>query len=210
MRKSLLVLAVLLIAVSNVNAQIEAGKISVGGTLNVSSNSTKYKDGSSTQDGAKDTQFTFGPQVGYFFSENLSVGAGLVYQHDVATSADGETKNIGNRFIFSPFGRYHIPLGEKVYLFGEAKLNFGLGSRKTKTDGDTDKIGDLSSLGFTLSPGIILFPSERIGIELAFNLLSFDRVADKDPDNGDNKTIRNDFSFGPDLFSPTLGVQLYF
>lgn len=210
MKKTLLVLGLLLMAMSGVNAQIEAGKISVGGTLNVSSSSTKFKDGSSTNDGNKESQFTLGPQVGYFISDDISIGAGLAYQRTVGTSAVGDIKTIRSNFYFSPFGRYHMPLGEKFYAFGEAKLNFGFGSAKRKDDGNTDKIADVSSLGIALSPGVIFFPSERVGIELAFNLISFERTADKNPDNSDDKTIYNDFSFGPDLFAPSLGVQLYF
>ena len=210
MKKTLVVLGLCLMCAFTVNAQIEAGSISVGGALNVSSSSTKFKSGSSTNDGPKDSQFTFGPQVGYFISDALSIGAGIAYQRSNSSNAAGDIKTIRSNFYFSPFGRYHIPMGEKFYAFGEAKLNFGFGSAKRKNDGNTDKIADVSSLGVALSPGIIFFPSERVGIELAFNLISFERTADKDPDNSDNKNIDNDFSFGPDLFSPSLGVQFYF
>jgi outer membrane protein W len=210
MKKTIVILGFLLTAIGSANAQIEAGKISVGGVLNVTSNSNKFKDGSSTNDGDKSSRFTLGPQVGYFISDGISIGAGLTYQRSVSTSAVGDIKTIGSNFYFSPFGRYHIPMGEKFYAFGEAKLNFGFGSRKRKDDGNTNKISDISTLGIALSPGVIFFPSERVGIELAFNLISFDRTADKNPDDSDNKTIHNDFSFGPNLFSPSLGVQLYF
>lgn len=210
MKKTILILSVFLMAAFTVNAQIEAGNISVGGAVNISSNSSKYKTGSNTSDGPKSSQFTIGPQIGYFISDNISIGAGLAFQSSVSHNAAGNVKTVRNNFHFSPFGRYHIPLSEKFYAFGEAKLNFGFGSAKQKNDGDTNKTADVSTLGLAVSPGIIFFPSERIGIELAFNLLSFERTADKDPDNSDNKSIDSGFSFGPDLFAPSLGIQLYF
>jgi len=210
MKKSLVVLSLFLMSAFTVNAQIGAGTISVGGTLNVSSSSTKFKDGSSSNDGPKDSQFTFGPQLGYFISDAISIGAGITYQRSVSTTAVGDVKTIRSNFYFSPFGRYHIPMGEKFYVFGEAKLNLGFGSAKVKDDGNTDKIADVSSLGIALSTGVIFFPTERIGIELAVNLISFERIADKDTDDSDIKSIDNDFSFGPDLFAPSLGVQFYF
>src|SRR5690606_92495 len=140
MKKTILILSVFLMAAFTAKAQLEAGKISVGGAFKISSSSSKFKDGSSTNDGPKSSQFTIGPQIGYFISDNMSIGAGLAFQSSVSNNAAGDIKTVRNNFYFSPFGRYHIPLSEKFYAFGEAKLNFGFGSAKRKNDGDTEKI----------------------------------------------------------------------
>lgn len=210
MKKILLTGAFVALAFFTVQAQIGAGTISVGGTLEISSTTNKYKFSSGSADGPTNSSFAFGPQASYFLSDEFSVGAGIAFVSDKTESADGNTKNTSNLFVFSPFARYHVPMGERFYFFGEGRLDFGFGGGKTKTGGTSVDKDPSNVIGVAVSPGLLFFPGEKIGIELAFNLLSFHSHVSKDADDKDNKSISNTFSFGPDLFSPELSVQFYF
>lgn len=210
MKKILFTSAFVVFAFFAAQAQIGAGTISVGGALEISTTGSKFKGGSSSVDGPTSSSFTFGPQAGYFLSDNLSVGAAIQYRNSTTKSASGDSKNTTNAFIFSPFARYHMPMGEKFYLFGEARVGFGFGGGKVKSGGNSSDKDPSSTIGMAVSPGILFFPGEKVGIELAFNILSFDHYVEKDADDKNNKSIQNTFSFGPNLFAPQLSVQFYF
>lgn len=196
------------LAFFTVQAQIGAGTISVGGTLGVSSESDKYKNNSGSVDGPKTSTFVVGPKVGYFISDNFSIGASIRFSNTTEKSSDGNEKDITNRFTFAPFGRYHVFLSDKFYAFGEAEIGFGVGGGKIKNGGVSVDKNDITTLGIAISPGVIFMPSEKIGIELAVNLLSFNSNTSKAP-NG-NKSTSNIVSFGTNLFAPSLGIQFYF
>ena len=191
-------------------AQIGAGTVSVGGNLEISSSSSKYKSSSSSADGPTNSSFAIGPQASYFLSDEFSVGARIAFASNKSENAAGTNKTTINNFRFSPFARYHVPMGEKFYFFGEGRLDFGFGGGKTTT-GSTSVDRDPSNMiGLAVSPGLLFFPGEKIGIEMAFNLLSFHSNVTKDADDKNNKSISNTFRFGPDLFSPSLSIQYYF
>lgn len=210
MKKTLFTTAFVVFAFFAAHAQIGAGTLSVGGALQVNSTGGKVKSSSGSADKASTTSIEFGPKVGYFISDNFSVGVGIGLNTSKTESADGNTKNTSNVFGIAPFARYHIPVGEKFYVFGEAALGVGFGGGKTKNGGTSVDHDKISTVGLAVSPGLIFLPSERIAIELSINLLSFNSRTQKDKENSSNKNISNSFSFGPDLFSPQLSVQFYF
>lgn len=206
MKKILLTGVFVALAFITAHAQIGAGTIAVGGNLEISSTTTKYKFSSGSADGPTTSSFAIGPQASYFLSDEFSVGARIAFVSNKSENAAGTNKTTINNFVFSPLARYHVPMGERFYFFGEGRLDFGFGGGKTPT-GDRDPS---NVIGLAVSPGILFFPGEKIGIEMAFDLLSFHSNVSKDADDKNNKSISNTFSFGPDLFSPSLSVQFYF
>lgn len=210
MRKILLTGVFVALAFFTAHAQIGAGTISIGGNLEISSTTTKYKFSSGSADGPTSSSFAIGPQASYFLSDDFSIGARIAFVSNKTESATGNNTTTSNYFVFSPLARYHVPMGERFYFFGEGRLNFGFEGGKTKTGGTSIDIDPANVIGLAVSPGILFFPGEKIGIEMAFDILSFRSRVSKDADDKSNKTVSNNFSFGPDLFSPSLSVQFYF
>lgn len=210
MKKTILTTVFVVFAFFVAQAQIGTGTLSVGGALELSTSGGKYKGGSNSVDKPSNSSFTFGPQVSYFLSDELSVGAALLYSSTTSNKTDNDNKNVSNAFYFTPFARYHVPVSEKFYLFGEARLGFGVESGKTVNGGTSTKDDPSSSVGFAVSPGLLFLPGERIGIELSVDLLSFNSRTQKDNDDSSYKNITNSFAFGPNLMSPSLSVQFYF
>lgn len=210
MKKILLTGVFVALAFITAHAQIGAGTIAVGGNLEISSRTTKYKFSSGSADGPTNSSFAIGPQASYFLSDEFSVGARISFVSNKTENATGNTKTTTNSFVFSPLARYHIPMGERFYFFGQGRLDFAFAGGKTKTGGVSIDGDPSNMIGLAVSPGILFFPGEKIGIEMAFDLLSFHSQVSKDADDKDNKTVSNTFSFGPDLFSPSLSIQFYF
>jgi len=186
--KKLLLIAAIAVSVFKASAQTEQGNIVLGGTA-------QY-----TESDGDNHQLTITPAIGYFVSNNLSIGTGIGYV---------QTKNSlgkSDAFVVSPFGRVYKSLGsEQFKFFGELAVPLAFGNVKNSSG---NKVGETSSVGVSLSPGFVFFPTKKFGIELGFNGVSYQKTTFK-PDNGaksDNET----FSIGADFFSPQLGLQFYF
>src|SRR5690606_973837 len=157
----------------------EKGKFIVGG--NVSYSTTK-----SDADNAKASHdFSIVPNVGYFVSDNIAVGTGIGYLSSKASTANPIGKQ--EAFVVSPFGRYYTPVAEKFKFFGQLSVPMAFGSTKA-IDGDLkvgDKSSDYTSIGVALSPGFAFYPSSKIGIEFAFNGITYNNQSFEDGDGND-------------------------
>jgi long-subunit fatty acid transport protein len=179
--KKTIFIALLLTAVTTASwAQFSNGTFLIGGTSNLSIgfDTNKSKSGSSTTTDGKTTSFSLEPAVGYFFMDNLAVGAGL----NLSTStfkADGSgNKSISSSTLFTPFVRYYF---DKFYAQGA----FQVGSEKTeiKISSTTTTFKD-GVTGWSLAGGYALMLNESVALEpqIGFRSTTF---KNKDSDNKD-------------------------
>lgn len=194
------------------NAQLSQGTVSLGGTFNYSSSSNKLHNGS-TSNGSVSNSFNFGPRVGYFLSDDVSIGAALNFRS--SSQPDNGWNNEGaiyknHSLAFSPYARLHKSLGENFYIFGEGMISIGSGGSKTIEGNTTTKGNNVGIFGAYLSPGILFMPSEKFGLEMSFTGLQFESTSYTNPENSNIKTVNNVFRFGPNTFAPNIGVQYYF
>lgn len=199
-------------------AQTEKGKIIVGGTIGIHSN--KINSQATTQ---KATSLNIGPSIGLFVGKNVAVGLGLEYvinknkPYSYTTDFNGlpyTTKTNGNKskaMGIAPFFRYYWDLHERVKLFGQANTAFYWGKSNTLIpDGTEIKSVDNTTVIGNIQPGIAIFPTKRIAIELKVPLLSYNYQKNNYIDPNMPSIRSNSFSFGSDLTKPILGVNFHF
>lgn len=202
-----------------VYAQTEKGKIIAGGAIGIHSN--KINSQATTQ---KATSLNIGPSIGLFVGKNVAVGLGLEYVINKnnpysytayfnglpinTISVSGSKSEVMG---ISPFFRYYWDLHERVKLFGQANTAFYWGkSNKLNSDGTEIKNVDNTMVIGNIQPGIAIFPTKKIAIELKVPLLSYKHQKDNYLDPSMPSATSNNFSFGSDLTKPILGVNFHF
>lgn len=204
----------------------QAGKISVGGYLGINSNSSSSEFKSSTGNvnaGPENRNFNFGLGVlgQYFMSSNISVGAslGLSSYSNSSKNGNNESRASSTTFSIAPLARYYYMLDDKFGFFGQAAIPFSLsgGTSETINNGNSSGKTETSGVGvgLSLSPGLIFFPTKRVGFEAGLgNLLGvgINSTVSKFPNNGGESTSSStNFSLlNINTLSFTLGFQYYF
>ncbi|QHT68570.1 porin family protein [Rhodocytophaga rosea] len=175
----------------------------------------------------KQTFFHVRPSLGYFIANNLVIGLNPNYssQKTILTGEQNYRSQIFKTFSISPFVRYYKKLNEKVSVFGQAnifsfeRMNSEIISRVANVEDKTTSNRTSLSPGFTFSPGLVFFATNKLGIEVSLGLIrySFTRAKTKgtsiqgnisEPIENTNTNRYAAFSLDPSRFS--LGLQFYF
>jgi outer membrane protein W len=169
-------------------AQVGQG-LFVGGSLGITSSSGKTTTTTTTgnsssiteRDNPKNSSFSIMPRVGYFFTDNIGAGLMLGYRststQSITSGAGGSTTTTTTKagmFNVGLFGRYTQQLGDSdFYIYGD--LGFGIGSGNSKISVETKTISStttvetdgpkVSETTIAISPGILYFPTKKIGLE---------------------------------------------
>jgi outer membrane protein len=178
MKKIFFVIVFVTTVVTMGKAQFSSGTFLIGGTTSLSMNfdTEKSKSGSTTSTDGKTTSFSLEPSAGYFFMDNLAVGAGITLSTSTF-KADGS----GNKFnqtstLLTPFARYYF---NKFYAQGA----FQFGSQKSEiTSGSTTTSSKDAITGWSLAGGYALFLNESVALEPQVGYRS---IANKDKDSDD-------------------------
>lgn len=205
MKKLILSLTAVVALALSANAQTGKGTWMLGGTAS-------YESTKSDAAGAKATQqLSLVPNVGYFVSENFALGTGIGYNYSKVGTASATGQN--EAIIVKPFGRYYLGLSDQFKFFGQAAVPLAFGTVKaTDANGDAGaKTGSSTSVGVALSPGFAYFPTKKIGIEFAFNGVSYNSYKVEDANNNKiNGAGSERFAIGTSFFTPQIGVQFHF
>ena len=171
--KRLFIAASLILSSHFIFAQVDKGQWLVGG--NASFESGKFGD----LDASKYTSFTFSPNAGYFFINNLAGGLRMSLESTKFKSDE----NASSSFLFAPFVRYYIlPSSNKVNVFGDA--SYGFGSMK---DGDSESFNQ-----FAIAAGPAVFLSPNTALEFTLQYAS----AGGDAYGGNDRMNRFGFNVG--------------
>lgn len=178
MIKKIALFAVAALLAVGANAQIEKGKIYVGGKTNLSFTSmtvTPEYDGESDDDLKMKTQsFEFSPEVGYFIMDGLAVGLNLSYETAKAKVGDGDWSDPAKSMGVAAFGKYYMGSGN-IKPFGMARLGF---MSSADSDDDADKF---SGLAFGAAVGGAYFLNESVALELGVGY-DYAKMKNKDDD----------------------------
>ena len=161
------------------------GDVFVTGALEISSEKTGA---------TKDNTFKFEPQLGFFVTENIALGAkiGIGSQKQKV----GSITTIDNSsFTGGVFGKYYFTPASKFSLF--TNLGIDLTSTKNKLTNFKEKGVEVG-----LGAGLNYFISNNFAIEAGIGVLSF-----ASNDNGGSGSKTNTFEFGSDWRAVTIGVS---
>ncbi|MBL7886615.1 MAG: porin family protein [Flavobacterium sp.] len=169
------------------------GDIFITGAFSVGSTNDKNTD-------VKTNSFEIAPQVNYFLTENISLGAKIGYTSDKAENAVTDTQD-DSTITFGLQGRYYFTPASKFSLFTGLGFDYNstsdnLADPKVKTNG--------FDLGLGL--GVNYFISDNFSIEAGFAALNFES-SKVDVDGAENETA---FGIGADLRALSFGLNYRF
>jgi outer membrane protein len=156
------------------------GTFLLGGStnLNFGADTEKSKSGGSTSTDGKTTSFSLEPSAGYFFMDNLAVGAGLGLSTSTYKPDGGGLKYNSSTVSLSPFARYYF---DKFYAQGA----FQFGSQKSElTSGSTTETSKDAISGWSLAGGYVILLNESVSLEPQVGYRSIG-YKDKDSDDKD-------------------------
>lgn len=195
MKKIYLTLAAVAALTFASKAQTEKGNFVIGGGVGFNTESVKDADD-------KATSFNILPSVGYFVSDNISVGLGLGYSWNKEENETNEAT--AGAFSIAPFSRWYSANGP-VRFFGQLSVPMAWGNLKE----NDEKVGNVSNYGVELAPGVAYFPTSKIGLEFKVRGLYYSSNI-VDPTGDAPKTTVNSFGLDANSLAPTVGVQFYF
>lgn len=202
MKKLLLLTAVAVFGLSNVNAQDEAektfgfekGNIILEGGLNFGS-STEEQDGFET----KTSDFNFSPKAGYFINDKFAVGVELaVGSGKVENTFEGQSvEDKTSSFSAGVFARYYfLDLGKRFKTFAEAGVGFG--SSTLEEEGIEEDL-ETSGFGIGVDLGINYFVTENFAI--VFGLADVLSYSSTTTERGEFESDTNSFNGNLNVFN---------
>ncbi len=139
------------------------------------------------EDFGSNKEFEFAPQIGYFATDGLAIGAELSFTSSKQEDEDGDEFKM-NTIAFVPFARYYF--GEtnvKPYLH----LGLGIGSAKEESDFNDQ---DYSLTVYEFGGGMAIFINESIAVDLGLGYASTTLKPDGDF-SGDPKIVTSGLAF---------------
>jgi hypothetical protein len=181
-------------------AQVASGTKQIGGRFN-------FSIGSGNDGANNSTNFTFVPAVGVFISDQLAIGAGvgITSTKTKFDNSDSETSSTG--VIFSPYARYHIPVSENFYFYGEGSVGITAGNTKNTFAGNETK-GSFTNFNIGINPGILYFVGEKVGLEASVGFFGYSTSSSK-PEDGDRVNQSRSFSISLNPNSLNFGIRYY-
>ncbi|GAB2945796.1 hypothetical protein GCM10027048_08580 [Hymenobacter coalescens] len=179
MQKILLSACLIFGAAATAHVQTAAGQILLGGNVGYYSNQ-RTSQHPTTQADVKsiDRQFSVSPQVGYFVTDRLALGASGGYTNSKLRNeqpdaqAPNATYSWENRTYFKnvgAFARYYFMTGEKTGFFGQGDLRYNWQNTSyTSSEPSANNYRSWDKGGSVgLMPGFVYFPTDKLGLELS-------------------------------------------
>jgi len=169
------------------------GDIFITGAFNVSGTNNKNND-------VKTSSFEIAPQVNFFLTNNITLGAMISYRSDKAENATVDTQDDATLGI-GLAGRYYFTPANQFSIFAE------LGAEYNTTE---DKLANpsfkVNGFGVAFAPGLNYHLSNHFSIEAKWAVLGF-ASAKADVTGAENVTA---FQFGADLRDLSIGLNYKF
>ena len=194
--KKAFVLTVMLVLITGLtaNAQLDKGNWFIAGSnrldLKIGGEKEKYNDDLVEGDEFSYFEFNFQPDAGYFFIDNLVAGLfmDIDFYSEKYKDDDFGYKDKTMTFIFGPFARYYLPVGDKFIPYVGAGVGFGIYSNKSKYDDESEweKYKE-RVFSYKAGGGATYFFNDMIGLDafLGFNHTSY---IYKDDDGGESRS----------------------
>jgi len=195
MKKIVLGLLLVMIAVSVEAREIEQGTVKLSGATNASFfNTTVDVDGDEVTD--SDT-FSLEVDAIYFFTKNIGVGGTVAFENeqtDFSAAAGGGSEE-STFTVIGPTVAVDVPLMESLNFIADATIGFF----QMESEDDFGKNLDADGLAWQLSAGVAMFPAKQVSLDLT----AFYQVLD-----GEDSV--NDVDVEEASMGLNLGVSVYF
>jgi hypothetical protein len=173
-------------------AQFSKRQVYLGGSLSSSLFSNEMPaTANSYSSGNKNNMFTLSPIVGVFLNPKIAVGGSVGYtatynESNYTSSYYDANNNLitvpafqkswSKGIIFMSFTRYYVPISSSFYFAAHGQINFTRSNQKNIQNTGTQEITNENpyySIGVTLKPVFIFFPSPRWGFEVSVGSLGY-------------------------------------
>lgn len=216
--KKVFVTLALIGAVMAGNAQITKGKFFINGSLGFTSTSSSRETAAGKNDQPGHTMLDFSPKAGYYITDNIAVGLGLVYTMETDNKLNGSntapgvtTERSTATLNIAPYLRYSMPMTEKFGFFMDLLVPIGSVTRSEKvTSGTAPSDIKGSSFGVSLTPGVQWFVKDNLSLEATLGGLKYSSsVVDASSSGATDKTTTSSFglTFGT---AASFGISFYF
>ena len=189
-------------------AQTEKGKRIVGGQFSFYGRKLSYQD-SLRSSKTTGTSITIAPNFGYFIKDNFAIGItgkfGLSSQNYNNSQYPNIGKVISINYGLGGFARYYKKINDKFSFFIDANILYAYYAGNTKMDYHSN------SFYAIVYPGLVYFPSPRLGIEASFGSFNYNYTISK-ARNVSYDNYSKGSSYGLFLYPSTLywGMNYYF
>jgi hypothetical protein len=196
-------------------AQFSKGTVFLGGSLSsVIQNADNKQTGFPNPSSQSNTVFAISPSIGFFVSEKMAIGSSITYSTSVqkytypantfsSYTSQAEQNSVG----INPYIRYYLPISSSIYFGLQGGVSFSRGNQKSTQFNGTSQPPTteipLYTLGASVRPIFIFFPSPKWGIEASIGSLGYTYMRDL-PDAGSSN------SFGLSAGSFSFGIAYYF
>jgi hypothetical protein len=200
-----LIASLMAIAPAFAFAQFDKGTIFLGGTLSTLVQHVDAKPVGFPSSSRSDVTFGISPSIGFFLNEKIAVGASVNYSKGTQNS---DVSNISisteqNSIGISPYVRYYTPISNSIYFAMHGSINFSRGNQTSSQNSFSTTDNSFYTLGASIRPIFIFFPSAKWGIEASVASLGYTYMRSL-PDTGSSSSL------GLNAGSFTLGIALYF
>lgn len=198
--KKIILSVVAIVAFGFANAQdkksegagFSSGDVFVSGGVSITSSNNKNTD-------VKESGFGITPTLGYFFTENIALGAKIGFESD-KTTALGVTVADDSTLSFGVFGRYYFTPASQFSVFTEAGFDYF-----TMKD-NMAPTSTVNGIGAGISLGLNYFVSSNFALEASYAGLGF-ASAKSDAPGAKNVST---FGLGADLSAVSIGLLYKF
>lgn len=162
MKKIVLGLLLVMIAVSVEAREIEPGTVKLSGATNASFfNTTVDIDGEEVTD--TDT-FSLEADAVYFLTKNIGVGGTVMFENEQTdfSAATGGGSEESTTLIIGPTVAVDVPLMESLNFIADATIGFF----QMESEDDLGKNLDADGLAWELSAGVAMFPAKQVSLDL--------------------------------------------
>lgn len=212
-------------------AQLVKGTKLLGGSVGYSrSTSTQTQNNPSipvTEREQVNRSFNVSPRVGAFVADNLAAGISVGYSSQKVTAPYYDYSSTGystvyqqtarnNSFNVAPFLRYYYMPTATFGVFGQLNATYSTGKSKTEITASNqmgnENEGKNNGFGLGISPALVFFPMDNLGLELAFGGIGYSRTTSKSEATRNQPELKSTYSdFGANFgFNQlSLGASYY-
>jgi hypothetical protein len=195
MKKIVLGLLLVMIAVSAEAREIEPGTLKLSGTTNVS-----FFNTTEDSDGVEDTDtntLSLEADAVYFVTGNIGVGGSLIFENSETdfSAAAGGGRFDSKTFIIGPTIAVDVPITEALNFIADATI----GIFQMELEDEVGKLADADGLAYQLSAGVAMFPAKQVSLDLIAQYQVLD-----------GEDTASDVDIKQSSMGINLGVSVYF